>query len=377
MFRTTYSLSMKLVASQVPDGPAPKVLIVSTPWYPTPPQAYGGIESVCWNLSRGLADLGCEVTLFGGGQSALDHQGVRRVNSFDLAPSAKMGSSAPEVEHQSALIDLLRSESYDLISDHSLFGAMIGLAADVPTVATAHRIIAGEFEGAYKRLSEQLPLVAISHRQAEIAPKVKVHAVVHNGIDTQAFLPVNVPSRDYLLFLGSMNHQKGVHLAIDAAKRLNRRLIIAAKCQEPHELAYFESHIAPHLSDRISYIGEVGGEKKVALLGNAQALVFPALWEESFGLVMAEALSCGTPVVGFDIGAASEIVDHAKTGFLVRNLDEMVESLGQLDSLDPLHARQVATARFDYRLMARRYHGIFSGEVPGEGPSQKVKSEMH
>ena len=331
---------------------------------------------MCWNLSRGLADLGCDVTLFGAGQSALDHQGVRRVNSFDVATSNKMGSIAPEVEHQSALIDLLRNESYGLISDHSLFGAMIGLAADVPTVATAHRIIAGEFEGAYQRLSEQLPLVAISHRQARIAPSVKVHAVVHNGIDTDLFLPANAPSRDYLLFLGSMNYQKGVHLAIDAAKRLNQRLIIAAKCQEPHELAYFESHIAPHLSHRISYVGEVGGSQKVALLANAQALIFPALWEESFGLVMAEALSCGTPVVGFDIGAASEIVDHAKTGFLVQNLDEMVESLGQLDSLDPLHARQIATARFDYRLMARRYHAIFSGEVPGQVVSQDSEPAM-
>ena len=161
---------MNLEATQVTAAPAHKVLIVSTPWYPTPPPAYGGIESVCWNLSRGLADLGCDVTLFGAGQSALDHQGVRRVNSFDVATSNKMGSIAPEVEHQSALIDLLRNESYGLISDHSLFGAMIGLAADVPTVATAHRIIAGEFEGAYQRLSEQLPLVAISHRQARIAP---------------------------------------------------------------------------------------------------------------------------------------------------------------------------------------------------------------
>ena len=337
-----------------------KVLIVSTPWYPIPPVAYGGIEAFCWMLARGLADLGCEVTVLAPGAVHQMDPHIRMVQSLAQPATQYMSSVAPEIEHLAALVSLLEHDSFDIISDHSLFGTQVAVAKGLPTVGTAHRIMVGEFLGVYERISRQVPLVAISSRQATIAPSVEIHGVIHHCIDTQYYRPVDRPKRDFLLFLGSMNHHKGVHIAIDVAIALKQNLVIAAKCHQADEIAYFKSQAEPRLKDSIQFMGEIGGNKKLSLLQNASALIFPALWEESFGLVTIEALSCDTPVIAFDTGAAQEIIEDSKTGFIVSNVHQMIDAIRNLDAISVGACRASAVSKFDYRQMSLKYLEVFN-----------------
>ena len=300
-------------------------------------------------LARGLADLGCEITVLAPGPVHQMDPRIRIVQSLAQPATQYMGSVAPEIEHLATLVALLEHDSFDIISDHSLFGSQVAVAQGLATVATAHRIMVGEFLGVYERISRQVPLVAVSNRQAIIAPTVEVHSVIRHGIDTQYNRPADRPSRDFLLFLGSMNHHKGVHITIDIAIALKKDLIIAAKCHQPHEKAYFKSEVEPRLRDGIQFVGEVGGSKKLSLLQNASSLILLALWEESFGSVTIGALSCDTPVNTFGIGAAQEIIEDSKTGFIVSNVHQMT------DAISVGACRASAVSKFDYRQMSLKY----------------------
>src|SRR5205823_5930471 len=149
-----------------------------------------------------------------------------------------------------------------------------------------------------------------------------------------ADFPYRAVAGDYLLFLGRLSPDKGAGRAIEAARKADVPLLLAGKMREPWERDYFEARVAPYLSDEIQYLGEVGHERKLELLAGARALLFPIRWNEPFGLVMLEALACGTPVLAFPEGAAPEVVDHGRTGFLCRDETEMAEAVGQLGELD-------------------------------------------
>ncbi len=334
-----------------------KVLINATPWYEVPPKTYGGIESFCGNLARGLSLLGCEVTTVSPGQLNLENlkPSLRHRRSLDAPATKQFGEIEPELEHLLALREAIKDHDYDVIHDNTIFGSNIGLAAGIPTILTIHRIIQGDYRRIYERLANDLSLVAISRRQRELAPNIHVSRIIHHGIDTDYYLPTSTPTRDYLLFLGSMNYHKGAHHAIEVAKKLKFKLVIAAKCEQQHEIDYFTKYIHPKLSKDIVFLGEVGGAQKVSLLQNAFALIFPALWEESFGLVMTEALACDTPVVGYKIGAAPEIIRHGSTGFLAHDLDSLTQAVTRVPALPKHLCRQSAIQEFDYRLMAKKY----------------------
>ena len=334
-----------------------KVLIVSTPWYPSPPIAYGGIELVTWNLARGLAGLGCDVTLFAPPGEVESDARIRRVRCV----AGDLADPHPSVEpdHLAGLSALLDRASFDVVSDHTVAGATTAIQAGVPCAVTAHRELTGERRAVYGRLATEAALVATSRRQAAAAAGMPVARVIPHGVDTDRLRPVETPSRDYLLFLGSMNENKGADLAVEVARISGRRLVIAAKCSEPGEIEYFESRIRPELDEQVSFVGEVGGEAKRAIIANAAALLFTTRWDEAFGLVVAEALSCGTPVVAFEVGAATEAIDHGRSGYLVRTAAEMAAAVAELGSLSPEHGRAVARLRYDYRVMARSYLELF------------------
>ena len=333
-----------------------KVLVVSTPWYPSPPRAYGGIELVTWNLARGLAGLGCEVTLLAPPGEQEHDARIRRARCAggDLArPDARV-----ETSHLSSVTELLERERFAVVSDHTLVGARPAADLGVPCVVTAHRELHGPVGAPYRGLGDTAALVAVSRHQAAAA-ELPVARVIPHGIDTDRLRPAVSPSRDYLLFLGSMNENKGADLAVQAALAAGRRLVIAAKCAQPSELDYFEHRIRPQLGEQVSFVGEVGGTAKADLIANAAALLFPTRWEEAFGLVLAEALSCATPVISFDVGAAREAVDHGRSGYIVADVEEMAAAVQRLDRLDPAHGRTIARMRFDYRGMARAYLELF------------------
>jgi len=176
-------------------------------------------------------------------------------------------------------------------------------------------------------------------------------------VDVASF-PFHAAKEDYLLFIGQIASIKGAHLAVEVARRLGMRLIIAGKV-DPRNRQYFAETIEPYIDGKqIQFLGEVGYEKR-ELYANARCLLMPICWEEPFGLVMAEAMACGTPVIAFNRGSAPELIVDGETGYIVRDADEMADAVGRLDRLDPHRCRQHVQENFDTPIMVQRYLEVY------------------
>ena len=334
--------------------------MVSTPWFETPPTGYGGIEAMCADLVDGLVSLGHEVTLIGVGDH---HTAAKRFASTYSEPQGgRVGQSIPEVLHAAraarVLSELDRSDALDLIHDHSTTGPLAAQCRPAPTVVTAHGPANGEFGQYYRALGDTIALVAISDAQRASAPDLPWIGRVYNAIPVHTY-PFNRDKGDYALFLGRCSPEKGAHLAIDAAHEAGVRLLMAGKCSEPPERAYFEAEIEPRLGDHAVWLGEADAERKRELLAWARCLLMPVCWEEPFGIVMAEALACGTPVAGFPRGSVPEVVHDGVTGILCDGVDELAKAIIKCGRLDPAACRADAQERFDVPAMARGYEAVY------------------
>jgi glycosyltransferase involved in cell wall biosynthesis len=262
----------------------------------------------------------------------------------------------------------LQHEGFDIVHNHCVTGGPPLLsAARGRSLTTLHYL-----PPAVRAFPRQ-NYVAISHAQQSRIPEVNVVDVIHYGIDLEAleFCP---SKSDYLLFLGRLHVSKGPHIAIDVAKRMGLRLILASPRVRLDQQDYFDSKIAPHLHGKIEWIGEVGGAAKAKVIGQARALLTPIDWEEHFGLVYIEALACGTPVVSFRRGAAAEILRHGETGFVVDNIEAMVDAVDRIDELSPEDCRRDAEQRFDRRRMARDY-GLLYQRLWSGSPAERSMLE--
>jgi glycosyltransferase involved in cell wall biosynthesis len=236
----------------------------------------------------------------------------------------------------------------DVIHDHTLTGPLWAAEHrfEVPVVTTAHGEFTPEMRKHYAAIAAAgVGVVAISHAQRRTAPEVPMAAVIHHGIDPASF-PVGQGTGGYVMFLGRMHPAKGAHRAIAVARAARKPIVVAAKMWEPAERRYFAECVEPLLGDDAIYVGEVGGSHKLDLLANAEALLNPIRWPEPFGLVMIEALACGTPVLSFAEGAAPEIVEHGRSGFLCADEDDMVAAIARVPSLDRADCRGRVEAAF-------------------------------
>jgi len=306
-----------------------------------PPPVYGGTELVVDQLARGLVKAGHDVTLFTTGDSTCPVE-RRWVHPRALGITVDL---LPALHHVQAAYEELAD--VDIIHDHTLLGPLWSIAHDTgtPVITTAHLPFTPELLLLYEAVGSRVALVAISHRQRASAPGLTLAAVIHHGIDVKR-IPVGLGHGGYLLFLGRMSPDKGVHRAITLARAAGKRLVLAAKMWQPEERRYFSECVQPLLGPDAVYVGEVGGRRKFDLLGGAEALLNPIGWPEPFGLVMIEALSTGTPVLAFAQGAAPEIVDHGRTGFICTDDSDMAIKLGRLGELDRTECRRDAEERF-------------------------------
>jgi glycosyltransferase involved in cell wall biosynthesis len=226
-------------------------------------------------------------------------------------------------------------------------------------VTTAHGEFTPELRQHYAAIATAgLSVVAISHSQRRTVPEVPVAAVIHHGIDPATF-PVGQGAGGYVMFLGRMHPAKGAHRAIAVAKATHKPIILAAKMREPAERRYFTECVQPLLGDDAVFVGEVGGRHKLDLLANAEALLNPIRWPEPFGLVMIEALACGTPVLSFAEGAAPEIVEHGRSGFLCEDEDDMAAAVDLVPSLDRANCRARVEAAFTTDRMVRDHLTLY------------------
>jgi glycosyltransferase involved in cell wall biosynthesis len=336
--------------------------MVAPPWFSIPPTGYGGIEAMVAELVDGLVARGHHVTLVAAG--ARGTQAQRYVAVYPEPPSRRLGEPVPEVFHAAAAAAALEGAELDLVHDHTLAGPLLARGRSVPTVVTAHGPVTGEPGDYLARLGTTVDVVAISDAQRRLRPEMNWLATVHNGIDVDSY-PVGVGDGDYLLFLGRFHPDKGAHLAIEVARRTGHRLILAGKRNEPAERAYFDAAILPKLGGGIEYVGEADAATKRALLGGATALLFPVQWEEPFGLVMAEAMACGTPVVALRRGSVPEVVADGQTGVVVNDPDDLPAAVRAAQHLDRGRCRARAKELFDVATMVSGYEAAYRAVVEG------------
>lgn len=322
-----------------------KVGLLAPPWIPVPPPSYGGIETVIDCLARGLTKAGHDVVVFTVGESEVPVP-TRYVR--DLAVG-EIGSAGLELGHVAWAYEGLADR--DVIHDHTLVGPLWAVTRGRDhVVTTCHCPLAGELQHVYGFYGSRLPVVAISHDQAARAPDVPVEAVIHHGVDPERF-PSGRGDGGYLLFLGRMTPEKGAREAAQIARTCRRPLKIAAKMREVAECAYFHEQVEPLLGGDVEYVGEADVDDKLRLLADAQALLNPIHWAEPFGLVMIEALACGTPVLTYATGSAPEVVEHGVTGFVCADHAELVAAVGEVDRLRRQDCRAAVSEYFSTERM--------------------------
>ncbi|MEU5524156.1 glycosyltransferase family 4 protein [Streptomyces sp. NPDC047860] len=330
--------------------------MISTPWFALPPEAYGGIEAMCAELVDGLVELGHRVTVIGVGRNGT--KGRFTATDDKPAGSRRLGNSRPEVLHAARTARVLRSLDSDVIHDHSMAGPLQAGQRQAPTVVTAHGPVTGEMGLYYRALSDTVHMVALSRAQQAQAPDIHWSGQVHNALRS-AHYPYRDRKGDNALFLGRIAADKGVHLAIDAAREAELPLTVAGNCNDPSEQPYIEAEIRPRVGDDVHLVGEVDWHTKLDLLASARCLLFPIQWEEPFGMVMIEAMACGTPVVALRRGSVPEIVEEGVTGYICDHPAELAKAIGSVDRLDPVACRGRVRRHFDTDQMAAAYAALY------------------
>jgi glycosyltransferase involved in cell wall biosynthesis len=344
-----------------------RIAQVAPPFESVPPSGYGGTERVVATLTEALVRRGHEVTLFASGDS-------RTTARLEPTVDEALWHAEPPLRDLnpfwSMTLDtvLANLDEFDVIHSHlDYWGFPLVRCASAPVLTTLHgRLDLPELQPLYRRFRD-VPLVSISNAQREPVQWANFVATVYHGIDLDQFTPRVEPGQ-YLAFLGRISPEKGLDTAIRVAQRADRQLRIAARKPLRHDgdpnvradWEHYHRDVKPLLEQvHAKLIGEVHGPAKDQFLRNAAALVFPIRWPEPFGLVMAEALACGTPVIALREGSVPEVIEHGVTGFVCDSEDEMVEAIGHIGELDRARCRQEAEHRFSPEHMAEQYERVY------------------
>lgn len=339
--------------------PAMKIALVAPVWFEIPPTAYGGIEWVCAWLADGLVRKGHDVTLIGAGRNRTN---AKFLQTYAIPPSERLGESMPEAIHTAAADRYLRDLDVDLIHDHTLCGPLTARGRLTPTFVTAHGPVSGELGSYFRKLGDSVNLVAISNSQRAEAPDLNWCATVHNAIPVNEY-PFQQDKEDFVLFLGRMSPDKGAHTAIDVARQAGRHIVVAGKCNEPAERAYFEREIVPRLGPDVEWIGQADSTTKKDLMSRAHCFLFPISWAEPFGLVMVEAMACGTPVVALRGGSVNEVIADGLTGYICDRPAELAACIDKVGQISPEECRAHAMENFDVTKMIDGYENTFADAI--------------
>ena len=337
-----------------------RIAQISPLYESVPPKLYGGTERVVHFLTEALIDLGHEVTLFASGDSET------RAELVPCAPTALRLSGVvdPIAPHVAMMEEVFaRPNDFDVLHFHTDYlGYSLARRHPVPYLTTMHgRLDTPELEPIFRTFPDA-PLVSISDAQREPHAEANWLGTVYHGLPVDLYHLVPQTGK-YLAFVGRISPEKRVDRAVEIARRVGMPLKIAAKVGA-QDRDYFEAEIK-HLFDDplVEYVGEIGEDEKNAFLGGAAALLFPIDWPEPFGLVMIEAMACGTPVVAFRRGSVPEVMRDSEAGFVVDTLDEAVAATERAVGLSRAGVRAYFEKRFTATRMAREYVAIFEGMV--------------
>jgi glycosyltransferase involved in cell wall biosynthesis len=336
-----------------------RIAEIAPPWFAVPPSGYGGIELIVALLADGLTEQGHDVTLFASGGSQTK---ATLVSPFiDPPDPALLGNPWFDAYHALASY-LAIGDAFDVVHDHSgITGSAMGalLRGHPPVVHTLHGPWTELTRRYYGLLHDHVNLVAISESQRADNPDVHYAATVHNGIDLDDY-PFRAEKDDFLVYIGRANPDKGPSIAIEVARRAGLPLAMVVKKNEPFERAYWDEIVAPLLNDEVEVFEAISHEQKTDLLGRARAMVFPIQWPEPFGLVMAEAMACGTPVVACPTGAAVELVENGITGYLRDSIDDLVDAVASTGNCSPEACRLRVEEHFSAPAMVKGYEALFA-----------------
>ncbi|OHA15512.1 MAG: hypothetical protein A3H57_00395 [Candidatus Taylorbacteria bacterium RIFCSPLOWO2_02_FULL_43_11] len=322
-----------------------------------PPKKYGGTERVVSALTEELVKRGHEVTLFASG---------------DSLTQAKLYSIFPRSLSEIKMKDLFglnpwtllnigmayqMQDQFDIIHDHCSPACLpTANIAKTPVIVTMH----GPFTPENKKLYQSLKkpnVVTISKEQFSVSD-INHAGTVYNGLPMEHYPFGKTPGK-YLLFVGRISMEKGVHFAIEAAEVLDLPLIIAAKL-ETVDVPYFREYVEPRLSEHIRWVGQVDESERNKLMSEALCFLHPVTWREPFGLTMIEAMACGCPVIAFNLGSIPEVVKNGETGFVVSSIDGMIDAILNIDSIDRETCRKHALLNFNARIMTDGYEAIYT-----------------
>jgi glycosyltransferase involved in cell wall biosynthesis len=349
--------------------PSLRIAMLAPPWIPVPAPAYGGIEEVIRLLCDGLTVRGHSVTLFAPPGSA---SCAEVVHVLEEPKPDEIQKAQHESDHVACVFEQIdaaerRGEPFDVIHDHTGHTALaMADRVSTPLVHTLHGPFDENATRFYARHGAKALIVAISQAQLDAAPpEMGGGRVVHNPIETSEW-PFRAEKGDYVLWIGRMSPDKGPHRAIAAAREAGVRLVLAGPVQ-PGQEEFFAQEVEPHLdADGVEYVGEADSSRKRELYLDAKALLMPIRWPEPFGLVMVEALACGTPVVAFPEGSVPEIVEDGRTGFVVDDEKAMARGIDRLDEIDPAFCRRSCEERFGVETVLKGYETVYldAMEIP-------------
>lgn len=341
--------------------------MISPPWFPVPPPAYGGIERVVADIVDVMVDMGHDVILLAPAGSQTKARLIPTVERHLTLDLSRKEMNEAWARTSSFAYRVAREEGVDVIHDHTDFPH--GQHYPIPVVRTMHGPAVEELVSKYLPMGLQGDgFVAISARQAELYQekvrelfgpdeRLNIVGVVHNPVDISS-LPFRAEKEDFVLFLGRCDWEKNPDGAIRVARAAGKHLVMALRVTV-NERPYFERVVEPLLGPDVTLLGEITPQERDDWLARAEAVLFTSQWEEPFGLVMTEAMACGTPVLAFRRGAAPEVILHGETGFLCANEDEMAAMVYRVKEINPHRCRKHVEENFTPQVAARRYLKIY------------------
>jgi glycosyltransferase involved in cell wall biosynthesis len=348
--------------------------------WPLPPPGYGPWEQVAFNLTEGLVALGHDVTVFAAAGSDVSARLVapcphpleawpeeerRRPQGYDAGTGLLEGPPSGrtyEELHIATCMERAAAGEFDVVHSHLHVHALVyGRLIPCPLVTTLHGSAWSRASHPVLLAYREFPFVSLSDAEREFLPELNYVATVGNGIRIEEFA-FQAEKEDFLLYAGRFAPEKGPDLAIDAARRAGRRLLLAGK-MEPQYQDYFDEEIAPHLGDAVEYVGDLTQRELAGYYRRAAAVLFLARWSEPFGLVAVEAQACGTPVIATNWGGPAESVVDGETGFLVDDPAGAAEAVARLAEIDPKACRRNVVERFSAEQMARGYEKVYEALV--------------
>ena len=344
-----------------------KIAQIAPLWFPIPPKKYGGIERVAAQLCNGLVERGHDVTLFAAPGSKTKAKLVSVFPKPLIAGGVSWSDPFWNLRNLAKAYEMADNGKFDIIHSHlDIWTLFFQNLTNAPTVHTMHNSLlktGAEVNRDFRlklfneeRLKTNLVFISQSAKNQSVI-KFKTNEVIYNGIDLQKY-KFNAKGGEHFIWVSRIDDYKGVENAIAAAEKIKVKLILAGRLDKS-QVGYFNAKIKPHLNKNIRYVGELTEDQLSVFYGKAKAFIYPIEWEEPFGLVVAESMACGTPVIAYKRGSMPELIENGKSGFVVKDFGGLLNAMENVDKIDRREVRKRVEEHFSKEIMIKKYEDFY------------------